>query len=76
MAANFDAVFTRVTARCDDPRVGVGNAGEHVGLAHLPPDAGGDRVGERAGQRTQSTTGLGEQMQQSELGEHVAVPVG
>ncbi len=56
--------------------VGVGDAGEHVGLAHLPPGGGRDRVGQRTGEIGQPLSGLGEQVQDTDLGEHAGVPVG
>ena len=38
--AHLDPVFAHVAAAGDEPLVGVGHAGEHVGLADLPPRRG------------------------------------
>ena len=45
-----------------------------VGLAHLPPARHGDTVGEVARQPRHALTGLGEEVEDADLGEHVVVP--
>ena len=48
--AHLDAVLTGIAAAGDDPTVGIGDAGENVGLSHLPPGGGRDRVGQPTGE--------------------------
>ena len=57
-------------------RVGVGDAGEDVGLADLPAARRGHGVGQPAGQLGHPLAGRGQQVQHAELGEHDLVPVG
>ncbi len=76
VTAYLDAVLSGVAARGDDPRVGVGYAAEHVGLADLPTHRGRHRVGEWPRQRTETPTRLRQQVQQAEFLQHVAVPIG
>ena len=64
-AADLDAVFAGVAAAGHQPVVGLGNTGEHVGLADLPADRGRHAVAEvvraacRAGGRPARGGGAG-----------------
>ena len=59
-----------------EPVVGLGNTGEHVGLADLPADRGGHAVAEVVGQRAEPAARLREEVEQADLVEHPLVPVG
>ena len=73
---HLDEVLADVAAAGDEPVVGLRRRRLDVGLAHLPAARDGDAVGERARQLRNALAGLGEEVQDAHLGEHLLVPVG
>ncbi len=74
--AHLDEILAGVAAAGDQPAVRLGGDCLDVGLAHLPPARHGDTVGEIARQPRHALTGLGEEVEDADLGEHVIVPGG
>ena len=73
--AHLDEVLADVAAPSDEPAVGFRGRCLDIGLADLPATRHGDAVGERARQLRNALPGLGEEVQDAHLGEHVFVPL-
>ena len=76
MTTDFDAVLAHVAPPGHDPVIGVGHTGKDIGLLDLPANRRCNGIGEWSWQRAEVTTGLREQVEEAQFGEHVVVPVG
>ncbi len=71
---HLDEIFTGVAAASYQPAVGLRGDCLDIGLAHLPPARHGDTVSEVARQPRHALTGLGEEVEDPDLGKNVIVP--
>ena len=74
-AAHLDQVLANVAPPGDEPAVGVRRRRLDIRSSNLPSARHGDTIGELTGELRNALTGLGEEMEDTHLGEHLVVPV-